>query len=75
LLSKFVPGLGETVGMLSEVGGPVVDGINNVYEDYTEARSNKKNYGLMSAMKKLTQDYRGIHTRVKLKESYESEEE
>jgi hypothetical protein len=36
LLSKFVPGLGETVGMLSEVGSLVVDGINNIYEDYTE---------------------------------------
>jgi hypothetical protein len=84
LLSKFVPGLGETVGMLSEVGDSVADGINNVYEDYTEARSNKKNYGFMdgvrsftrpSAMKKLTQDYGGLHPRVKLKESYESEEE
>jgi hypothetical protein len=66
LLSKFVPGLGETVGMLSEVGGSVVDGIDNVYENYTESRANKKNYGFMdgvrsftrpSAMKKITQDY------------------
>jgi hypothetical protein len=48
LLSKFVPGLGETVGMLREVG---------------------------SSVKKLTQDYRGLHPRVKLKESYESEDE
>jgi hypothetical protein len=38
LLSKFAPGLGETVGMLSEVGSSVVDGINNVYEDYSEVR-------------------------------------
>jgi hypothetical protein len=51
LLSKFVPGLGETVGMLSEVGGSVADGINNVYEDYAEARSNKKNYGLMDGVR------------------------
>jgi hypothetical protein len=36
LLSKFVPRLGETVGMLSEVGGSVADGINNVYEDYIQ---------------------------------------
>jgi uncharacterized phage infection (PIP) family protein YhgE len=66
LLSKFVPGLGDTVGMLSEVGGSVADGINNVYEDYTEAKSNWQNYGFMdgvrsftkpSAMKKLTKDY------------------
>jgi hypothetical protein len=43
LLSKFVPGLGETVGMLSEVGSSVADGINNVYEDYTDAKSNQRN--------------------------------
>jgi hypothetical protein len=42
LLSKFVPGLGKTVGMLSEVGSSVGDGINNVYEDFTGVRSNKK---------------------------------
>jgi hypothetical protein len=82
LLSKFVPGLGETVGMLSEVGGNVADGINNVYEDYTEAKSNKKNYGFMdgvrsftkpSVMKKLTKDYGGLHPRVKLKEDSDYE--
>jgi hypothetical protein len=84
LLSNFVPGLGETVGMLSEVGSSVADGINNVYEDYTESKSNKKKYGLMdgvrsftrpNAVKKLTKDYGGLHPRVKLKEDYESEEE
>jgi hypothetical protein len=42
LLSKFVRGLGETVGMLSDVGSSVADGINNVYEDYTESKSKKK---------------------------------
>jgi hypothetical protein len=82
LLSKFVPGLGETIGMLSEVGGLVADGINNVYEDYTAAQSNKKNYKFINsvrsftrpnAMKKLTQDYGGLHPRVKLKENYETE--
>jgi phage-related minor tail protein len=31
LLSKFVPGLGETVEAISEVGGNIADGINNVY--------------------------------------------
>jgi hypothetical protein len=54
LLSKFVPGLGETVGMLSDVGGSVVDGINNAYEDYTESKSNKKNYGLMDGLRSFT---------------------
>jgi hypothetical protein len=84
LQSKFVPGLGETVGMFSEVGCSVANGINNVYEDYTESRAKKKNYRFMdgvrsftrpSAMKKLTQDYGGLYPRVKLKENYESEEE
>jgi hypothetical protein len=51
LLSKFVPGI---VSMLSEVGSSVVDGINSVYEDYTEARSNKKNYGLMDGVRSFT---------------------
>jgi hypothetical protein len=77
LLSKFVPGLGETVSAISEVGGGVADGINNVYEDYTEAKSKKNRYGIMdgvrsfvrpSAMKKLTKDYGGLHPRLKLKE-------
>jgi hypothetical protein len=79
LLSKCVPGLGETVGMLSEVRGSVADGINNVYEDYTESKSNNRKYGFMdgvrsfnrpSAVNKLTKDYGGLHPRVKLKESF-----
>jgi hypothetical protein len=41
LLSKFVLGLGETVEAISEVGGNIADRINNVYEDYTESKSNK----------------------------------
>jgi hypothetical protein len=51
LLSKFVSGLGETVGMLSEVGGTIADRINNVYEDYTESKSKKKNYGFMDGVR------------------------
>jgi hypothetical protein len=54
LLSKFVPGLGETVGMLSDVGSSVADGINNVYEDCTESKSNKKRYGLMDGVRSFT---------------------
>jgi hypothetical protein len=84
LLSKFVLGLGETVGMLSEVGGSVADGINNVYKDYTESKSNKRKYGLMdgvrsftrpNTVKKLTKDYGGFQPRIRLKEDFESEEE
>jgi hypothetical protein len=82
LLSKFVPGLGEIIGMLNEVSGSIADGINNVYEDYTESKSNKKRYGLMdgvrsftrpSVVKKLTKDYGGLHPRVKLKEDLDEE--
>jgi prophage DNA circulation protein len=54
LLSKFVLGLGETVGVLSEVGSSVADRINNVYEDYTESKSNKKRYGLMDGVRSFT---------------------
>jgi hypothetical protein len=84
LLSKFVPGLGESVGAISEVGGNTADGINNVYEDYTESKSNKRDYGFMdgvrsftkpSAMKKLTKDYGGLHPRLKLKEPEENIDE
>jgi hypothetical protein len=62
--------------MISKVGGNVADGINNIYEDYTESKSNKRKYSLMdgvrsftrsSAMKKLTKDYEGLHPRLKLK--------
>jgi hypothetical protein len=78
LLSKFVPGLGETVGAISGVGENIADGINNVYEDYTESKSNKRKYGIMdeirsfsrpSAIKKLTKDYGTLHPRIKLKDS------
>jgi hypothetical protein len=78
LLSKFVPGLGETVRAISEVGGNIADGINNVYEDYTDTKSKKNEYCLMdcvrsftrpSAIKKLTKDYGTLHPRIKLKES------
>jgi hypothetical protein len=70
--------LGETVEAISEVGGNIVDGINNVYEDCAESKTNKRNYGFVdgvrsftrpSAMKKLTKDYGGLHPRLKLKES------
>jgi hypothetical protein len=36
-LSAFVPGLGEIVGSLSELGKDVADGVNNIYEDYSTA--------------------------------------
>jgi hypothetical protein len=42
LLSKFVPGLGEIVRSVIGVGENIIDGINNVYEDYTESKSNKR---------------------------------
>jgi hypothetical protein len=83
LLSKFVPGLEEKIGAISEVGGSTADGINNVYEDYTEAKSKKDRYGLMdgvrsfvrpSAMKKITKDYKKLHPRLKLKEPDEIDE-
>jgi hypothetical protein len=76
LLSKFVPGLGETVGAIS-VGENIADGINNVYEDYTDVKSKKNKYGFMdgvrsftrpSAIKKLTKDYGTLHPRTKLKD-------
>jgi hypothetical protein len=51
LLSKFVLGLGETVEVISEVGGNTSDGINNVYEDYTESKTNKRKYGIMDGIR------------------------
>jgi hypothetical protein len=79
ILSKFIPGLDETVGAISEVGENIADGINNVYEDYTDAKSNRRKYGVMdgvrsftsptSTMKKLTKEYGSLHPRVKIKES------
>jgi hypothetical protein len=54
LLSKFVPGLRETVGAISEVGGNIADGINNVYDDYTESKYNKRNYGFMDGVRSFT---------------------
>jgi phage-related protein len=46
LLSKFVPGLGETIGGFSEIGENIVDGINNIHSDYLKSKSNKREYGL-----------------------------
>jgi phage-related minor tail protein len=54
LLSKFVPGLGEIVESVSGVGENIVDGINNVYSDYSDAKSNKRNYGLMDGVRYFT---------------------
>jgi hypothetical protein len=54
LLSKIVPGLGETVEAISEVGGNIADGINNVYEDYTESKSNKQKYGFTDGVRSFT---------------------
>jgi hypothetical protein len=77
LLSKFVPGLGETVGAISEVGGNIADGINNVYEDYTESKSNKRKHGIVDGIRsfsrpsavKITKYYGTLHPRIKLKDS------
>jgi hypothetical protein len=72
------------VESVSGVGENIVDGINNVYEDYTKSKSNKREYGLIdgvrsftrpSALKKLTKDYSELPPRVKLKESTLEEEE
>jgi hypothetical protein len=59
LLSKFVPELGETVGMLFDIGITATDGINNVYEDYTESKLNKKRYGLMDGVRSFTRPSTG----------------
>jgi hypothetical protein len=44
ILSAFVPGLGEVVGLLSELGEDVADGVNNVHEDYSMAKNDSKKY-------------------------------
>jgi hypothetical protein len=44
ILSAFVPGLGEVVGSLSELGEDVADGVNNVYDDYSIAKNDSKIY-------------------------------
>jgi hypothetical protein len=54
ILSKFEPGLGETVEAISGVGENIADRINNVYEDYTESKSNKRNYGFMDGVRSFT---------------------
>jgi hypothetical protein len=57
---------------------------HNIYFDYSDAKSNKRDYGLIdgvrsfprqSAVKKLIKDYGGLHPRVKLKESKSDFEE
>jgi hypothetical protein len=84
-LSAFVPGLGEIVGSLSEVGKDVADGVNNIYEDYSTAQNEKRKYrisdGIQSFVRKpkkinfqgavntLTNDYGKLHSRLKLKDS------
>jgi hypothetical protein len=77
LLSKIPPGFGETIGKISEVGENGADGINNIYEDYTEAKSKNRKYNVFdgvksfirptNAMKRLTKNYGNLHPRLKLK--------
>jgi hypothetical protein len=54
LLSKFVPVLGEIVESVSGVGENIVDGINNVYEDYTKSKSNKREYDFMDGVRSFS---------------------
>jgi hypothetical protein len=54
LLSKFILGLGETVGAISEVGENIADEINKVYEEYTKSKTNKRKYGIMDGIISFT---------------------
>jgi hypothetical protein len=40
--------------VLAGVGENIVDGINNVYSDYSDAKSNKQDYGLMDGVRSFT---------------------
>jgi hypothetical protein len=81
-LNQFIPGLGEMVGTLSGVADSIMDGANNVYEDYQDWKNDPKGsekYGFTrgvksffkpkpSAANTLSKDYGGIHPRLKLKD-------
>jgi hypothetical protein len=45
--------LGEIVEAINEVGGNIADGINNLYEDYTDAKSKRNKYGFIDGVRFL----------------------
>jgi hypothetical protein len=75
LFSNFIPGLGNLVGSVSELGEEIADGVNNVYNDYNRAQKNKRSYNFLDGVKSfvkrpkdLTSSLSDNHTRIKLKE-------
>jgi hypothetical protein len=76
-LDNVAPGLGTLVGSAASLADSVADGVNNVYDDYTEAKKSGKKYGLIDGVKSfarppaavnsLTRSYCGLHPRLKLK--------
>jgi hypothetical protein len=77
LIDKFAPGIGALVGSTAQLTDNITDGINNVYEDYSEAKNSGQEYGFRdglssfgrpsAAMKTLTKSYGGLHPRLQLK--------
>jgi hypothetical protein len=51
ILDKFAPGVGALVGSVAALGDDITDGVNNVYEDYSEAKKSGGEYGFLDGVK------------------------
>jgi hypothetical protein len=75
------------VGSVAGIGENIADGVNNVYDDYKQAKKKNKKYDFIDGVdsffkssapqptpiKSLTKSYGGLHPRLKLKENLEEE--
>jgi hypothetical protein len=51
LLNNIVPGLGEVVGIGSQIADKAADGFNSIHNDYTAAKKSGEKYGFGQGIK------------------------
>jgi hypothetical protein len=52
-----IPGLGTIVSSLGSVGDDLMEGANNVYQDYQEAKKSDKKYGFLDEVRPFGKTY------------------
>jgi hypothetical protein len=56
-LNVAIPGLGTIVSSLGSVGEDLMEGANNVYQDYQEAKKSEQKYGFFDGVKSFAKTY------------------
>jgi hypothetical protein len=65
-LNVAVPGLGTIISSLGSVGEDLMEGVNNVYQDYQEAEKSEKKYGIIDGVRSFAKTYTDVEVQISI---------